>query len=287
MRAVLIVNPRSGTMARLADPIPTLESAARAAGFELVLPPASVDELEMALKAGLADGAEAALVAGGDGTQTAAARILAGTPCALGIIPGGTMNRLAARLGLPADPVAAVAALGSATPVPMDAASVSGRLFLYQCVVGRAARLARFREMQRDSGWRGWWRLVRAGLRALFRLRYGRLALVGGDPPRRLRTPLVVVTVPPPGSGGAQLQVEAVRRLSIWRGFRQGLRWLRGRLRDDPDVDSFPAGLLVLGGPRRLRMMLDGEQLLLPRPLRIRFRPAALTVLAPSPPPAP
>jgi diacylglycerol kinase (ATP) len=59
------------------------------------------------------DGVERLLVAGGDGTMHHAAQGLAGSECALGVIPLGSGNDLAGTLGIPPDLDAAVArALG-------------------------------------------------------------------------------------------------------------------------------------------------------------------------------
>src|SRR5262249_32796757 len=49
------------------------------------------------------DGVERLLVAGGDGTMHHAAQALAGTTCALGVLPLGTGNDLAGTLGVPGD----------------------------------------------------------------------------------------------------------------------------------------------------------------------------------------
>ena len=49
------------------------------------------------------DGVERLLVAGGDGTMHHAAQGLAGTECALGVIPLGSGNDLAGTLGIPPD----------------------------------------------------------------------------------------------------------------------------------------------------------------------------------------
>jgi YegS/Rv2252/BmrU family lipid kinase len=57
---------------------------------------------------GLADGATAVAVYGGDGTVLQAASGLAGTGVPLAILPGGTGNQLARNLGIPRDPAAAV-----------------------------------------------------------------------------------------------------------------------------------------------------------------------------------
>jgi diacylglycerol kinase (ATP) len=67
-------------------------------------------------------GAQLLVVAGGDGSVRSAAAILAGTGLALGIVPAGTGNLLAAALGIPRRPERAVAALADATERRIDLA---------------------------------------------------------------------------------------------------------------------------------------------------------------------
>ncbi|MHC4235138.1 MAG: diacylglycerol/lipid kinase family protein, partial [Planctomycetota bacterium] len=67
------------------------------------------------------------LVAGGDGTLHDVIQEVAGTRTALGIIPAGTANDLAARLALPADLEAACAALASPWVAAIDLLRIGDR----------------------------------------------------------------------------------------------------------------------------------------------------------------
>ena len=86
-----------------------------------------------------ADGYDAIFTLGGDGTAMEVAGALAGTPCPLGVLAGGTGNLLARAVGIPLDPKAAVPLL------------LRGEELLDPVVVGRivrhvqAADLARMR----------------------------------------------------------------------------------------------------------------------------------------------
>jgi len=61
--------------------------------------------------AAVAQGRDAVVVLGGDGTANEVLQALAHSPVALGLVPGGGANVLARALGLPAEPVAATARL--------------------------------------------------------------------------------------------------------------------------------------------------------------------------------
>ncbi|HSF43643.1 MAG TPA: acylglycerol kinase family protein, partial [Thermoanaerobaculia bacterium] len=101
-----LVNPASGrgTGASHLDRIRVLASRAEAG----LVVSRKVEDLAAYARRAAEDGIERLLVAGGDGTMHHAAQGLAGTSCALGVIPLGTGNDLAATLGVPPDMDAAV-----------------------------------------------------------------------------------------------------------------------------------------------------------------------------------
>lgn len=279
-RAVLLVNPTAGSARTEGGWIERLAATLREAGYDLAASARADLPLDAQIDAALAERPAVVFVLGGDGTVRAVVEALAGHNVLLGILPGGTMNRLAARLGIPSDPLAAARSMAGATVVTLPCGTLNGRVFLYQSVVGRSSRLVRFREMQRGTGLLGWLPLLRAALRSLARRPRRSLRLRGDG--RRLRADAVVVTLPVPGAAPA-FQVDAVRRGGVLAGLRQGWRWIRGRLAQDSGVITiFRPYLALRGRDSGVRVTLDGEQHLLPPPLRFRLRPAALHALRPS-----
>jgi diacylglycerol kinase family enzyme len=85
------------------------------------------------------------VVCGGDGTISAVARSLAGTPATLGIIPIGTQNNTALSLNIPNDIPAAIAILRNGRRIKVDVGMATcGRIstpFLEACSVGLASAL--------------------------------------------------------------------------------------------------------------------------------------------------
>ena len=118
-------------------------------------------DVERMAREAAASGVERLLVCGGDGTVHEAVNGLAGTGTALGILPGGRGNDLAATLGVPIDPAAAARHLVANPIRRIDLGVVNGRRFGTTAGVGFDADVA-----MRTN--RGVWR------------RAGRFAYLGG-----------------------------------------------------------------------------------------------------------
>jgi diacylglycerol kinase family enzyme len=89
-----------------------------------------------------AKGLDAVIVLGGDGTLNEAANGLAGTDCALGVLPGGSTNVFARTIGMTNDPIEAtgelLAALGAGHGGvrSVGLGNVNGRRYLFHVGVG-------------------------------------------------------------------------------------------------------------------------------------------------------
>ncbi|MFC7051446.1 diacylglycerol/lipid kinase family protein [Hansschlegelia quercus] len=237
---------------------------------------------------------DALITAGGDGTIAAGAEALLGTGIALGPLPLGTMNLLPKDLKIPLDIDAAIAALAGGETAKIDVAEVNGHVFLCNSMLGTPARLAERRERSRlKMGFWGWWRLVAAGIKGLYRYPPVRLGLELGGATIVLRSKAVVIANNAYDEGFAQvltrsrldrgeLVVYATRRLSVWPLIRLSVRMALGRWMHDPDLETHTVGAVTVTSRRRLiRIMNDGETMLLKPPLAYRVLPLALTVLRP------
>lgn len=118
-RVALIYNPVSGQYSsRRAAAVEKAVEALRAAGVEVdpLICDAPDRATEHAQKAAR-EGCDAVIACGGDGTVHEILQTLAGTEVALGVVPLGTANALAADLGLIGPPERAVRKLLDAVPV--------------------------------------------------------------------------------------------------------------------------------------------------------------------------
>ena len=82
------------------------------------------------------------IVAGGDGTMSAAAEALVQTGLPLGILPSGTANDLARTLAIPEDPRKAAEIIAAGHTRRIDVGEVNGHFFFNVASIGLAADLA-------------------------------------------------------------------------------------------------------------------------------------------------
>ncbi len=291
-RAVtLIVNPQAGSL--LDNDMAPEDIAERIAalGFEVELLTGPPETLAAHIEAALRRPGDLIAVAGGDGTITSAAAAMSGSDKILMPIPAGTLNHLARDLGIPGDIDGVIQAMRDARPTRVDVGEVNGHLFLCSSVIGFPSRIGGQREH-----WRGrlnpvrWIRLIAKNLSNLsldarldvqfpdtslepFRSRHLMVAVGGYDEAAgqlftrsRLDTgTFEVYAMPRPTPSGLLLTL---------------LRALVGRWRRSPELKTAKARSVGVETRRsKLRVMNDGELLLLAPPLRYAIRPAALRVL--------
>lgn len=302
-RAALVLNERAGTLSGRPDLPDLIEAELRAAGFDLVV----IREDAVAhgaanipgrIEAAIASGAPVVIVGGGDGTIRAVGAQLAGTGRTLGVLPLGTLNLLARDLRIPLDPLEAARVLGRAATQAMDVGVVNGEAFLCQSVIGAPNAIARVRERhRRERTWRSLFRVVLATIRVLRRRRPYRLTVMapGWRRPWRLWTrALSVVNNEYDEAPGAMFRRAVLDRgvltLHVSRGFsmawslRMLLRMALGAWKRDEGLAILgAAAFTILSRRRRLRVMNDGEAVVLTTPLQYEIRPRALQVLVPRP----
>jgi diacylglycerol kinase family enzyme len=248
-------------------------------------------DMEGALRAAVAD-ASLIAVGGGDGTQSAAAGVLAGSGATLVPVPVGTFNHFARRLGIPTcEDAARAIAEGHTVRVPVG--SVNGRPFVNNVSIGIYPRFVRTRERLRPklgypaasgvAALHALWRLHRVrieieacdarGVRAVagiwFGLGRGSFQLPDNAEPIAARTLEVVIA---PGRTRLRLVVDALRTVgSLRRGdppHQTGLEilhaptvrlWSRGLLdlaRDgEAERVTPPVTLMVLEGALEVRSL--------------------------------
>lgn len=242
-----------------------------------------------------AEGVDALVAAGGDGTVSTAAAAVAGTGLPLGILPMGTLNHFARDAGIPLDLKEAAAAIAAGRTRPVDAAEANGRLFVNNIAVGLYPRLVREREaQQRDLGRTKRRAMLVATARALWRFSSRRLTLRIAGMKAPVETPLLFVGNNKYETGLLRLGRRAAidqGELCLYAPLARGrlafvwlsLRAVLGRPDRQRDFLTMTGIEACEIGSRRpsLTVAMDGEALLLETPLRCRMRKGALRLIVP------
>jgi diacylglycerol kinase family enzyme len=296
--ASIILNQRSGKL--LGDHGPKaarrLEKMCREAGLRADIALVHPRHLEAAVRKASKSGAEAVVVAGGDGTIRTAARILAFKETPLGILPLGTRNRMSRALGIPDDPGEAIRALAAGSVRAADIGEVNGHIFVFTSMFGVFNRFGRHREEHRGRSLL--LEFPAAGLavlRELLAARYREMEIIANGSLIRTRSCVFAVTNNPftPAGVGGQPRLESLDsgRLGFYMSRHQGrlglLRLvgelLMGKWDADPQVVQkiVPELTVRMRGGAPVEIMNDGEFLHLEAPLYYRTRPGALRILVP------
>jgi diacylglycerol kinase family enzyme len=240
--------------------------------------------------------AEVIVAAGGDGTVTAVASALIGTPKALAILPLGTVNALARDIGVPIDLTDWIAALAQMQPRQVDVGELNGQIFLHKVVVGVIPALAAGREQVRGGSPAAKLAFLRFAFRRLLRSRRMAMEIVHPDGAGRIHRVFAFAVAnneydEAPGRLFARsrfdegrLYIYLLKHLSVLDLGRLTVEMLLGRWRDDDAVQIDAATQLIVRTRKKtLKVMLDGEVQSFLTPLRFRIRPLSLTLLAPVP----
>ncbi|HEX8850820.1 MAG TPA: diacylglycerol kinase family protein [Gemmatimonadaceae bacterium] len=288
-RIPVLVNPRGGSAEKVID---ILRADAR-----FVVHETDPRVLTDRVRALIADGEPRIAVSGGDGTVTAAAATLCGSPVELAVIPGGTLNHLARDNGIPVEPEQAAELAATGAAYPIDAGRVNEHVFLNTSSVGAYVTFVRTRE--RLERWLPYWPAsVLSGLRLLARMpRFDvHIDARGEAPSRSYRACLVFVSVGErdfdKGTFGART-TESRRGLHVIVVPNAGRRRLAriitgavfGGMRGElGEVDSFVVDHCRIEMRRRRgNVSFDGEIRPFDAPLHYRIEPDAVRLVAPEP----
>lgn len=289
----VVLNAKAGALFDRADAGDKLRQALAEAGLEADFIPFDAGTLPERLAMAAASGADAVVVAGGDGTVACAGSALVDHDLPLGVLPFGTMNLLAKDLGLPiGDLAAAIQIIAGGKVRTIDVGDVNGKVFLCASMLGMPTHLGRTREETRGSALRLWWHMANAAGRLLHRARRLRVQLKVDGMPATVRAVSLSLTVGrlDEASGrnfgrtdlqSGQIGIYVIQRIGVRDVVRLAARMALGRWRQDSAVSERLAKQVEVSARNALHVMNDGELMLMQPPLRYRVRAAALRVLVP------
>jgi diacylglycerol kinase family enzyme len=292
----VVLNARAGTALAQGTGRRELEALFDQAGLAVTIDDAMHQPIEERLDRLRQSEADIVVAAGGDGTVTAVAGALMGTPKHLAILPLGTVNALARDLGVPLAFPDWIDALAQMQPRQIDVGEVNGQIFLHKVVVGVVPALAAAREKVRGGSPASKAAFLGFVWRRLWRSRRMAIEIIEPDGSARIRRVFALAVSDnqydeAPGRLFARsrfdegrLYIYLLKHLSPLDLARLALEMLLGRWRGDEAVEIETATELVLRTRRKkLKVMVDGEVRSFSTPLNFRIRPLSLTLLAPVP----
>lgn len=287
----LFVNPKAGTDTTTAAALHEF------LGADLVTPEeVEPSKLAERIKRAVAEGNEIVAVAGGDGSLHTAINALAGSDTALAIIPAGTLNNFAHRLGV-ADMDVARDLLRNAEPELISMGAVGDELFLNTLTFGEYARTVRTRERFRPYLTK-WPAALLGFLEVVFTLRTFDVELEALGKRVAYNTPFIWAGI---GIGSFPRVDEALERRAspdleiailhartplamaafMWRASMQMIR--KEYPVRDRALEVFQTRELTIYSSKPLDGTTDGELMRLSSPVKITVRDHAVKVLRAAP----
>ena len=235
------------------------------------------------------------VAAGGDGTVSAIAAILAGTPATFGVLPLGTLNHFARDVGIPADLDKAVAVIAARRIRTVDVGTVNDRVFVNNVSIGVYPSIVEAREELQRQGYGKWPAMALAIVRIVRHYRGVRVTITAGGQRANHRTPFVLIANNEYAVTGAEIGQRAsldggrlfvylAPQIRAWQLPRLVIRALLGRLGalDDLQIVSGAEVSVEFPGTDRVRLAIDGETTTITTPVRCSTFAASLKVLAPA-----
>jgi diacylglycerol kinase family enzyme len=298
MRVVALVNHRAGAVeAAGKEPTPdSIVAALETVGLEPDVRSVPGKELTAEARRAVDQGYDAVIAAGGDGTISAVASVLAGGNIPLGVIPAGTLNHFAKDLGIPLTLAEAAQTIAARHVERIDLGRVNDRVFLNNASLGVYARALVDRDARRDMhGLSKWPAMALAVVKVFKRHPLMKVRIVADGEPMFRKTPLVFV-----GNNRYELELLHIGRracltageLSLyiantssrWGMLKLALRAAFGRLRQSRDFEYMCTSEVEIHPRRRhIHLALDGEPTNLLPPLTFTTWPQALPVIVPAP----
>ena len=295
MKILVILNSDAGRRlsldceARVAEIIKAFQAIQVEAAVECP----GVSDLTGFTKKALVSGFDAVVAAGGDGTVSAVAAALAGTPMPLGILPLGTLNHLAKDLKISLNLQEAALTIAAGKIREIDVGEANGRIFVNNSSIGLYPKAVRKRNQAiLRLGRRKWPAMLDASVRVFLRFPLITIRIDSPEGGMTMTTPFLFVgnnrydmkflhIGARPSLEGGELCAYLLKNTGRLALLRIGFLGILG-LKDDRDFASLLSKeVLVRTRRRHIMISADGQLYMLETPLRYRIRPKALRVLAP------
>jgi diacylglycerol kinase family enzyme len=292
MNVIVLLNGGAGTGPTGVDGV---REALRAARIEGDVHCVHGADLHAAAKAAAAQGVDAVVAGGGDGTVSAVAGALAGGETPLGVLPLGTLNHFAKDCGIPLDLEEAALVLAAGHVRRLDLGRVNDRVFINNASLGVYAKALMGRDARRELGGTSKWpAMLLAAWKVFRRSPLLRVRLEAHGEKVWRKTPLVFV-----GNNTYELEILRVGKrarlddgvlslyvataTSRWGMLKLGLRAAGGRLAQSRDFETRSVTSVTVETRRAAtHVAVDGEIVAMRTPLEFSVWPEAIPVMAPA-----
>ena len=133
---LFLINPKSGVQSKKNLP-KLIETKIDKGRFDVsIMETRHVSHASELASEAVAQGVDAVVAVGGDGTVNEVGRALVHTGTALGVVPCGSGNGFARHLGIPIGVKKAIEFINVAEPVDVDYGKINGQLFFCSCGMG-------------------------------------------------------------------------------------------------------------------------------------------------------
>jgi diacylglycerol kinase family enzyme len=239
---------------------------------------------------------DAIVIAGGDGSISSAAEIIAGTDTVLGVIPSGTFNHFAKDLMIPLTQEEAVKVIAAGNISKVDIGEVNGKKFINNSSIGIYPEMVKERKfLEKQEGKSKWSAMLTASVNLFKRFRLKRISVsINGRTFRRL-TPIVFI-----GNNkyemssftlgnrtklnGGKLSLYIPKCTNIFSLIKIVFFTLFGIADQEKNFDNIEAGEIEISVRKKtVNVAKDGEIMKLDSPLHYKIFPASLNVIVPAP----
>ena len=256
----------------------------------------TADAVQNEIKAAINEQAAAIIVGGGDGTINSSAGLLQNTGIALGILPMGTFNLAARDHGIAVDPETAVDQLCKARVDSVPLVRINNYPCLCTASIGFYPRLMKLMNQIKHTKW--WLRSLQIVWSSLFyftRCPVFRFTVQTDHQMKPFKSRMIIIV---PGSyedtvglipqrdtrfpNSISLYIfKHLGRIAILRGI---IFFISGRINKNPDVQivNTETASLLFKKKKLIKVMIDGETMLLTNPLQIELKPGSLKLLLPA-----
>ena len=286
----IIVNPVSGS-GRRKKALKMIEAHLdrNKFNFDLVQTEYHRHAIELTQQA-IADGCEAVIIAGGDGSINEVGATLAGTDVALGIIPAGSGNGLSRSLGISMNPRSAVENINKFHFRTIDTGLANGKAFMNMAGVGFDAAVADAFHQQKM---RGFWKYFLLGLKLLMNYKLQTYSIVADGREFERKAHLISLANSPQYGNDAlvapkalvddgMLDAVVVNPFPFHQYFVLFYRLFTGTLNQSPHIKTFKFKEMVITQERPDVAHLDGDPFELGQVIEFKINPQSLKVIVPN-----